>query len=140
MATYRAICAVWAPFVNKSIRNTCQSSSKTQISGTFPQANWQAPIENNQCYTTVLLKKIKHVLRACLHSLVKAEANEEEFESKLVKTRDAVEGCHFLKNSHKLCRDFTNLWRHGKYVYFFYKIILFFSNLTKRRTIYEARI
>ena len=29
-----------------------------------------------------------------------------EFESRSVKTGDAVEGVHQLENSHKLCRDF----------------------------------
>ena len=48
-----------------------------------------------------------------------------EFESRSVKTRDAVEGFHLLE-------VFTNrLWRHGQHVLFLYEIIIFSVNKKK---------
>ena len=61
-----------------------------------------------------------------------------EFESKSVKTRDAVEGCHLLENSHKLSRGFQQAMEARKTCFISF-ITLLFSLLTKRKTVYEAR-
>ena len=61
-----------------------------------------------------------------------------EFESRSVKTRDAVEGFHLLENSHKLCRGFHQAME-ARTTCFISFIKLLFSLLTKRKTIYKAR-
>ena len=73
----------------------------------------------------------------CLHNLVKTEANEEEFESRSVKTRDAVEGFHLLENSDKLCRGFHQAMKARKTCFIPF-IKLLFLLLTKRKTVYEV--
>ena len=62
-----------------------------------------------------------------------------EFESRSVKTRDAVEGFHLLENSHKLCRGFHQAMK-ALITCFISFIKLLFSVLTKRKTLYEARM
>ena len=62
----------------------------------------------------------------------------EEFESRSVKTRDAVEGFHLLKNSHKLCQGFQQAMD-ARTTCFISFIKLLFSLLINRKTIYEAR-
>ena len=62
-----------------------------------------------------------------------------EFESRLVKTRDAVEGFHLLENSHKLCQAFQQAME-ALITCFISFIKLLFSVLTKRKTLYEARM
>ena len=62
-----------------------------------------------------------------------------EFESSPVKSRDAVEGFYLLENSYKLCRGFHQAME-ARTTCFIFFIKLIFSMLTKRRTIYEARI
>ena len=51
----------------------------------------------------------------------------EEFESRPVKTQDAVEGFYLLEISHKLCRGFQQAIYEGtdNMFYFFHKIIIF---------------
>ena len=61
-----------------------------------------------------------------------------EFESRSVKTRDAVEDFHLLENFHKLCRGFQQAME-ARATCFIYFIKLLFSLLIKRKTIYEAR-
>ena len=60
-----------------------------------------------------------------------------EFESKSLKTRDAVEGFHLLENSHKLCRGFQEAMEARTTC--FISFIKLFSLLTKRKTVCEAR-
>ena len=60
-----------------------------------------------------------------------------EFESRSVKTRDAVKGFHLLKNSHKLCRGFQQTMEAQTTC--FISFIKLFSLLSKRKTIYEVR-
>ena len=60
-----------------------------------------------------------------------------EFESRSVKTRDAVLGFHLLENSHKLCRGFQQTMEARKTCFISF-IKLLFSLLTKRKTMYEA--
>ena len=60
-----------------------------------------------------------------------------EFESRSVKTRDAVEGFHLLENSQTLPRFSTGYGGTEKMFISFIKFL--FSVLTKRKTIYEAR-
>ena len=62
----------------------------------------------------------------------------EEFESRSVKTRDAVEGFHLLENSHKLCRGFQHAME-ARTTCFISFIKLLFSLLTKKKMVYEAR-
>ena len=55
-----------------------------------------------------------------------------EFESKSVKTRDAVKGFHLLKYSHKLSQGFHKAMKEREYVLFLlYKIIIFCFNKDK---------
>ena len=62
----------------------------------------------------------------CLHSLVKTEANVwENSRADQCKTRDAVEGFHLLKNSHKLCRGFHQAIK-ARRTYLIYFLIFFF--------------
>ena len=61
-----------------------------------------------------------------------------EFESRSVKTRDAVEGFHLLENSHKLCQGFQQAMEARKTCFISFMKLLF-SVLTKRKMIYEAR-
>ena len=56
-----------------------------------------------------------------------------------MKTRDAVEGFQLLENSHKLCRGFHQAMKE-RITCFISLIKLLFFALTKRKTIYEARI
>ena len=57
-----------------------------------------------------------------------------EFETRSVKTLDAVEGFHLLENSHKLCRGFHHVMK-ARRTCFISFIKLLFSDLTKRKTI-----
>ena len=57
-----------------------------------------------------------------------------EFESRSVKTRDAVEGFHLLENSHKHCRGFQQAMKERTTC--FISVVKLFSLLTKRKTIY----
>ena len=59
-----------------------------------------------------------------------------EFDSRSVKTRDAIEGFHLLENSHKLCRGFQQSMEARTTC--FTSFIKLFSLLTKRKAIYEA--
>ena len=61
-----------------------------------------------------------------------------EFESRSMKTQDAVQGFHLLENSHKLCRGFHQAME-ARTTCFISFIKLLFSVLTKRKTIYEDR-
>ena len=61
----------------------------------------------------------------------------EEFESRSVKSRDAVEGFHLLGNSHKLSRGCHQAME-VRTTCFISFIKLSFSVLTKRKKIYEA--
>ena len=61
-----------------------------------------------------------------------------EFESRSMKTRDAVENFHLLENSYKLCRGFQQAME-ARTICFISFIKLLFSFLTKRKTVYEAR-
>ena len=61
-----------------------------------------------------------------------------EFESRLVKTREALEDFHLLENSYKLCRGFQQAMKAGTTCFISF-IKLLFSLLTKTKTIYEAR-
>ena len=73
-----------------------------------------------------------------LHSLVKNRGERlGEFESRPVKTRDAVESFHLLENSHKLCRRFQQAMEAWKTCFDSF-IKLLFSLLTKRKTVREA--
>ena len=54
-----------------------------------------------------------------------------EFESRSVKTREAVEGFHLLENSHKVCRDFQQAME-ARITCFVSFMKLLFSLLTKR--------
>ena len=56
-----------------------------------------------------------------------------EFESKSVKTRDAVESFHLFENSPKLCRGFHHAMktRCSNMFYFYYKITIFRLNEKK---------
>ena len=60
-----------------------------------------------------------------------------EFESRSVKTRDAVEGFHMLKNSHKLYQGFPQAMG-ARTACFISFIKLLFSLLTKRKTLYKV--
>ena len=60
-----------------------------------------------------------------------------EFESRSVKTRDAVEGFHLLESSHKLCRGFQQAME-AQTTCFISFIKLLFSILTKRKMVYEG--
>ena len=53
-----------------------------------------------------------------------------EFESRSVKTRDAVEGFHLLENSHKLCQGFQQAME-ARTTCFISFIKILFSLLTK---------
>ena len=61
-----------------------------------------------------------------------------EFESRSVKTRDAVEGFHLLDISHKLCRGFHQIMNARRTCFISFIKLLFY--LTKRKTIYEAHL
>ena len=58
-------------------------------------------------------------------------------EGRSVKTRDAVEGFHLLKNSPKFCRGFHQAMK-ARRTCFISFIKVLFSVLTKRKTIYET--
>ena len=60
-----------------------------------------------------------------------------EFESRSVKTRDAVEGFHLLENSHKHCRGFQQAME--AWTTCLISFMKLFSLLTKRKTIYEVQ-
>ena len=56
-----------------------------------------------------------------------------------MKTREAIEGFHLLENSHKHCRGFHQAMK-AWITCFISFIKLLFAVLTKRKTIYEARM
>ena len=62
-----------------------------------------------------------------------------EFESGSVKTREAVDGFYLLEDSSKLCRGFHQAMRARKTCFISFIKLIFFV-VTKRKTIYEARM
>ena len=62
-----------------------------------------------------------------------------EFESRSVKTRDAVESFHLLENSHKLCRGFHQTMKARRTCFISFMKLLF-SVLIKRKMTHEARM
>ena len=67
----------------------------------------------------------------CLHSLVKTKTN-------VCENSRAVEGFHLLENSRKLCWGFHHM--ETRRICFISFIKSQFSDLTKKKTIYEARL
>ena len=94
-------------------------------------------------WLTLTTMSIEHYLRnktcfPCLHSLVKTEANVwENLRADQWKPEKQLRIFACSKILKSFAEVFNRLWRHGQHVFFQF-IKLFFSLLTKRKTMYEA--